>query len=135
MEEIIKLLFFIIFPIFISTFEGTYSYCCYLFWKYAKIDEYYNKFLYKSFSKKRKRMWKENPSEKELKKILEINNRYKKEEAMSKLFDIREFCLVKRRLKSKEETDYYYPKDRPQREKFDFYMFLSKLNCDYESND
>jgi len=44
MEEIIKLLFFIIFPIFISTFEGTYSYCCYLFWKYAKIDEYYNKY-------------------------------------------------------------------------------------------
>ena len=34
-----------------------------------------------------------------------------------------------RRLKSKTETEYYYPNDRPRRKRFDFFMFLSKMNC------
>lgn len=127
MEKYTILFLFIFFPVAYSVILKTYSYCCYLFWKYGKIGEYYDKFLYKHF-KEGKRIWKNNPSEKELKKIIKKNNSIEKQEQAIDTAYLREYCLFMRRLKSKEEIDYYYPKDRPRRERFDLFMLLSKTN-------
>lgn len=56
MWECVKLALFIIMPIGFSTYVGTYSYCNYLFGKYGKSEEYYNKFIEIPNSKKKKNM-------------------------------------------------------------------------------
>ena len=114
MWEYVKLALFIIMPITISVFAGTYSYCNYLFGKYGKSEEYYDKYIERPNTKK--------------KKIWEPNLSYEEREE-SKKIKIQEQCLMHRRLKSKTETEYYYPNDRPRRKRFDFFMFLSKMNC------
>lgn len=128
MIEIIKLLFLGTFPPILSLDSGTVSYCNYLFWKYAKSEEYYNKYIEKPYTKKTSMIWKNNPSDKELKKILKKNDEYKKAEERSKDMIIKHFCLDNRPLISKTEINYYYPKDRPRRKRFDFFMILTKIN-------
>ena len=73
-------------------------------------------------------MWKENPSEKELKKIIKQNSYYDRVEENAKKIKILGSCLTSRRFKSKEEKEFYYPKDRPRRKRFDFFMILTRIN-------
>lgn len=128
MGNYIKLLFLVICSGGFMTLS-TYSYCSYMFGKYGKAEEYYNKFIRKPSAKQKNRIWKENPSRKELNKILKKNDYYKQKETLeSKKLYIRENCLIIRNFKSKAEKEYYYSKNTTTRKRFDFFINLSKIN-------